>query len=159
MGDLRPGPASHSPLPVWTGLISLSSRGIGPLSSQHSRMSVFLSLVPQETPCEMGQNRRQGDDKTCPHPPRPAMPLVVPKCLGQQEGSRTGTAGFGEERGSELAEKSLHPALHRVRRCGVSDLGSPEGRSEDHPDKDRLCQEQQKPATLNRGPSSWDPST
>ena len=21
MGDLRPGPASHSPLPVWTGLI------------------------------------------------------------------------------------------------------------------------------------------
>lgn len=121
MGDLRPGPASHSPLPVWTGLISLSSRGIGPLSSQHSRMSVFLSLVPRETTCEMGQNRRQGDDKTCPHPPRPAMSLVVPKCLGQQEGP----AGL-EPLDSGRREVRSWLRSHCTQRCtGSGAVGTP----------------------------------
>ena len=46
---------------------------------------------------------------------------------------RGGTAGFGEERGSEEAKRSPHPALPRVRRCGDSDLGSPEGGSGDDP--------------------------
>lgn len=90
--------------------------------------------------------------------PPPWTSLTIPKRLGQQEGP-TGPRYVGELLDSGRREVRRRLRGQRwVRRCGNSDLGSPGGGSGDDPGQRQVCRKQEKPATLNRAPSSWDAS-